>query len=147
MPRLHDSATRSAIKSRLQTLKPDARGRWGKMTVDQMMWHVNTGLEIALGRVKAAPAKAPLPRPILRFAVLNLPWPKGRAQTFPEMVATGTYDFEAERKRCARLLDEFAAKELAGPWPDSPFLGPMSGGDHTRLQAKHVDHHLRQFGV
>lgn len=46
-----------------------------------------------------------------------------------------------------RLLDEFGSRSIDAAWPDSAFLGPMKGHDWSRLQAKHVDHHLKQFGV
>ena len=41
---LHDPAIRDAIRARLQTLRPDAPRKFGKMTVDQMLWHVNQAL-------------------------------------------------------------------------------------------------------
>ena len=44
MPKLHDPSYRDAIKSRLQSVKPDAPRKWGTMTVDQMMWHLGAGL-------------------------------------------------------------------------------------------------------
>ena len=45
MPMLHDSSFRESVQSRLKALRPDAERRWGKMTVDQMLWHVNSALE------------------------------------------------------------------------------------------------------
>jgi hypothetical protein len=49
--------------------------------------------------------------------------------------------------RCLRLVEELAAKPLDSEWPASPTLGRMSGNDVSRLQAKHLHHHLTQFGV
>jgi hypothetical protein len=69
------------------------------------------------------------------------------APTSAPYKARGTHDFEAERARCLRLVDEFAAKPLDDQWVDSPALGHMTGRDHTRMQAKHLNHHLTQFGV
>jgi hypothetical protein len=75
-----------------------------------------------------------------------MPWPKG-APTLPVFVAKGNYDFETERTRCLRLIDDFAAKRLDGEWPVHPILGRLSPQDVSRLQAKHLDHHLKQFAV
>ena len=148
MPEMHDAAVREGLKSRLKSLKPDAKRKWGKMSADQMLWHVASSLELALGRASAPPAKAPvpLPKPVLRFAVVNLPWPRG-APTIPQIVASGQHDFEKERKRILGLIDELAKKDLSGPWPVHAVLGEMSGLQYTRLQAKHLDHHLKQFGA
>ncbi len=146
MPLLHDAAARTQIRSRLEGLRPEAPHRWGQMTVDQMLWHVNSSLEVALGRKTAATMRMPLPRAVLRFVVLYMPWPRG-APTMPEIVASGRRDFEAERGRCLALIDEFARRDIDAAWPVHPILGPMHGRAHSRLQAKHVDHHLRQFGA
>jgi hypothetical protein len=143
---LHDPACRSQIVSRIRALRPDSERRWGVMTVDQMLWHCNEALESALGRIELPPDKTPLPRPLMKFLILNLPWPKG-APTSAPFKARASHDFEAERARCLRLVDELAAKPLDSAWPDSPTLGRMTGRDCTRLQAKHLNHHLTQFGV
>jgi hypothetical protein len=117
------------------------------MSVDQMLWHLSAACENALGRRSATPMRMPMPRPILRFLALNMPWPKGRAPTARELLAKETYDFESERTRTLQLLDEIVARQLDATWPESAAFGPMSGRDWSRLMAKHFDHHLRQFGA
>jgi DinB superfamily len=146
MPKLHDAVYRSAIQGRIRTLRPDSQRVWGKMSVGQMLWHVNEAMEAALGLVRLPPAKTPLPRPLMKLIVINLPWPRG-APTLPSWVAGKEYDFAAERERCLRLIDDLAAKRIDDEWPSSPTLGRMSGMDVTRLHAKHLNHHLKQFGV
>jgi hypothetical protein len=116
------------------------------MSVDQALWHLNQGLALALGQIDQPPQKIPLPRPIMKLLVLTVPWPKG-APTVPALEAKQRYDFEAERTRCLGLLKTFAKKGLADEWPVSPIFGEVSGKFTSRLQAKHLDHHLRQFGV
>jgi hypothetical protein len=116
------------------------------MSVDQMLWHVNESLEATLGRRTLAPMKLPLPKAMLKFAVLNLPWTKG-APTHPSWVASDHYDFDAERAQCLALIDEFAGRDLGSVWPPSAAFGAASGHDWSRLHAKHLDHHLKQFGV
>jgi hypothetical protein len=116
------------------------------MSVDQMLWHVGDGLEMALGRRDVTHAPTRIPRVVLRFMVMTLPWPRG-APTMPELVAKASHDFDAERARCLSLIDEMAGRELSGTWANHPLLGPMNGADMSRLQAKHIDHHLKQFGA
>lgn len=69
MPTLHDAAHRDTRPGRLQSLRPDSTPKWGVMRVDQMLWHVNTALDMVLGRVDAPRDKLPLPLPIMRFMV------------------------------------------------------------------------------
>ena len=144
---LHDSVVRDQIKQRAAALQPDAVRRFGRMTVDQMLWHVNCGLENALGRFDVKDHKLPLPYSVVKFLVLNVPWRKGKTPTAREFLAKGQYDFATERARLLRLIDEVSSKPLDAPWGKSSFMGPMSGRDWSRLQAKHLDHHLSQFGV
>jgi hypothetical protein len=147
MTELHDPAVREAIKARVRALQPNARGKWGSMTVDQMLWHVGSALEMCLGHLDArGEFGPPVPKSWLRFAILNLPWPKG-APTLQTMKATKTYDFKAEQARCLRLIDEFTAKPVRDRWPEHPALGNLTGSQYSRLQAKHLLHHLDQFGV
>lgn len=144
---LHDPGDRTAIQTRIRGLRPDSARQWGTMSVSQMLWHVNQAMEMALGRVMFPPERSPLPKPLMKFIVINLPWPKG-APTFRGLVAESpSYDFEAERSRCVRLVEQIAQTSLDTEWAPSPLLGRMTGHEVTRLQAKHLNHHLRQFGV
>jgi len=144
---LHDPTFREDAKVRIRALRADAERLWGKMTVGQMLWHLNRALENSLGRFPIASRKIPLPGSMAKFLVINIPWFRGKTPTAPELVAKGTYDVEKERARLLDLIDEFAARPLDGSWSDSAFAGPMNGQDWTRLQGKHVDYHLQQFGA
>ena len=146
MPLLHDPTTRDALRSRLQALRPDASRHWGKMTVDQMLKHLNIALGATLGQASYTQLKMPMPGPLFRFVALNFPWPKG-APTHPDFCGGDRCDFRAEKARCLTLIDEFAKKPMESSWPESPIFGRVTGKFNSRLQAKHVDHHLRQFGA
>jgi hypothetical protein len=147
MPLLHDPACKAEITRRVAALRPDSRRRWGKMSVSQMLWHVNEAMETALGRRSLEPQRMPLPRPVMKFIVVNLPWPKGATTLKPWLATRDDYDFSEEHDRCLRLIRDLAERPLDGPWPESPSLGRMSGAEVSRLQAKHLNHHLTQFGV
>jgi hypothetical protein len=144
---MHDPQHKAEILRRLKTLSPNAARRWGKMSVSQMLWHVNEAMEGALGRIQAEPMKVPLPRPLLKFLVLNFPWGKGAPTLKRWVPQSDNYDFASEQARCLRLVGELASKPLEDVWPDSPTLGRMRGGEVSRLHAKHLNHHLTQFGV
>jgi hypothetical protein len=147
MAMLHEPAVLASLTERLKRLTPASQRQWGKMTVDQMLWHLNEGFEMGLGRRTVSKMKVPLPRFLLRFLIFNVPWPKGKARTHPDLEARATYDFETERARTVSLLGEVASRPLEGAWPDSYSIGRMSGRDWSRLGAIHVDYHLKQFGV
>ena len=114
MPMLHDPAVRCGLESRLTALRADCPRKWGSMTPDQMLWHVNQFLAFALGEETPERRKSRVPLPIFRFLVLNMPWIKG-APTHPTAVAKVSHDFEAERARCLALIDRFVRRPVDGP--------------------------------
>jgi hypothetical protein len=148
MPMLHDRAVHEAIKMRLKELRPNAERRWGQMRVDQMLWHVNTALENALGRRELQQRNIPLPKPLLKWMVINVPWRKGKTPTHPQLVAKDAYDFEKERAKTLQLVDEFVARPVHDDsWGVSGIMGQLTGTEWSRLHGKHLDYHLKQFGA
>jgi hypothetical protein len=146
MKTLHDPSHRGELVRRLEALTPNSERRWGKMSVDQMLWHVGDALALSLGEITVSGEKPPIPRGLLKFIVLNLPWGKN-GPTHSAFVAKHNYDFTAERRRCLQLIDKVASREVHSDWPNHPVFGRMTGEQVSRLHAKHLNHHLTQFGV
>jgi len=144
MPLLHDPAVRTQIETRLKALTPKCERQWGSMTCDQMLWHVNQVLEFSLGESSAPVQKPPIPLPILKFLVIRMPWTKG-APTHKSAVAKEHYDFETERAKCLGLIGKFVSRPIDSEWPVDPAFGKVTGKFASQLQAKHLDHHFRQF--
>lgn len=143
---LHEPSVRAALEARVRALRPDSKARWGKMSVDQMVWHVNQAMATALGLAEAPRDRSPLPRPVMKFVVLKLPWIKN-APTNASFVAKARHDFEVERTRCLQLIQTLVTRPLESASTQHPMFGHMSGREVSQLQAKHLDHHLSQFGV
>jgi len=143
---LHDSTVRASVESRLGRLRPDSVAVWGRMTPDQMLWHVNQALGASLGREVPPTDRSPLPRPIMKFLVLKMPWPRN-SPTNTAWVARERHDFDAELARCRALVADFVARPVDEPPAAHPLFGKMSGRQQSQLHAKHLDHHLKQFGL
>jgi len=146
MALIHDPQTRSAIEQRIRALTPDSRATWGKMSVDQMLWHVNQAIGLSLGTVTVGPGGPVMPAWMLRTFVINMPWRKG-GPTLPDFIARKQYDFDAERARLLQHISELAARPMDSAWPKHPAFGNMSGKQVSTLTHKHLNHHLTQFGV
>ena len=146
MRMLHDPAVRGELESRLAALRPEAPRKWGSMTSDQMLWHVNQFLAWSIGEGNPKPpGKSAIPAGVMKFFLIYMPWPKG-APTNPDARAAAKHDFEAERAKCKALIAKLAARPIDGAWPVDPSFGPVNGKFVSRLHAKHLDHHFRQFG-
>jgi hypothetical protein len=145
MPKLlHDPEVYASIRKRIESLRVDTPRQWGKMSIDQMLWHVNVSMREAVGDYKASIKPLPLPKPIVRWAVLNMPWGRG-AQTREDMQAVSVYDFNAQKAECLALVERIYKHPLESSWPESVSMGRMSGRHWSQLTAKHLDHHLKQF--
>ena len=75
-----------------------------------------------------------------------MPWPHG-APTAPEYRALEPRQFDVERRQNRELIDRFLARRPEdGGW-GRPVFGEISGREWSCLQARHLDHHLKQFGA
>jgi hypothetical protein len=139
---------RQEIDSRLAALNPAAPALFGKMNAARMICHMTDALEVATGAKPARAKKTFLSNPILRRVVIYyLPWPKGKAETVPEMLITKPSDWDADLARLRDLLHAAAARGASAHWAVHPAFGAISGKDYGTLIYRHFDHHLRQFGV
>src|SRR5688572_1297842 len=122
MPLIHDPAVCASVEARLSQLRPESKPAWGKMSVGQMLWHVNQAMETALGRVKPDPKGMPIPAPVMRFLVLKMPWTKN-APTNKAFIPTTPHDFDAQLARCRALVAEITARPIETAPPHHPVFG------------------------
>lgn len=142
---------KDSIYTRLNNLKPDTASKWGRMSVTEMLTHMNDALRIALG-IKPAIDKSNFFTNKVMFpaAVYVLPfWPKGE-MTAPEMQqgnqGSKPRDFYTELEFLKAMLDVFNEREEEKLKPH-PMFGKLSKKQWRDLLVKHLNHHFNQFGV
>jgi phytoene dehydrogenase-like protein len=139
---------RDALLKRLDRLTPDAKARWGRMTAHRMLCHLSDSLRVGLGEVPAESRAGPLANPVARWLLAYvIPFPKGRAETAPEMLTSQPSDWTADLAAAREYLRAAAARGETGKWARHPAFGEVSGKLYGVFIHKHFDHHLRQFGV
>ena len=152
MSTLLDDAARATIEARLRGLRQDSVRRWGRMTPHQTVCHLSDAFKMALNARPAAPVPTRF-RPVVRFVALRLPlpWPRGRIKTVPEaeqgIGGTPPTEFERDRDELLTLISRFSEAEPQQRCTTHPILGPMSTDLWGRWAYRHMDHHLRQFGL
>ena len=138
------------MKERLGRLTAASERKWGTMTASQAVAHCAIGMEWAVGD-KTPPRMLLgrlLGRAVKPMALKDDAPMKKNSPTSPELVVRDGPDFEAERGRLCGLLDRFAAGGAEGcTGHPHTFFGKMTPEEWAVLEYKHVDHHLRQFGV
>jgi hypothetical protein len=150
MKNLFDAAAAEEVKERLGNLRPDSGRLWGTMNAAQAVAHCAAGLELAVGDRR--PPRKLLGRILGGFvkpmALGNDEPMRRNTPTVKDLVVKDERDLGTERERLRALIDRFAA---AGPegcttHPHS-FFGRLTPQEWAVLMYKHLDHHLRQFGV
>jgi hypothetical protein len=151
MKNLFDATAAEEIKERLGNLEPESERRWGKMTAAQMVAHCYLSMQWAVGDV--VPEKGPphlcLMGLLVKPIVLGNEDPlRKNVPTVKSLLVADERDFDRERERLSGLIDRFAAGGAVGctRHPHS-FFGKMTPEQWAILTYKHLDHHLRQFGV
>ena len=137
------------VLSRIDSLHPAAARQWGKMDVAQMMAHCSATMDMASGRLN-------LPRifigrilgPLVKPVYTNEKPFRKNGPTDKKLVVADQRDFLREQEQLKLKVRQFheggEAKCTRHP---HPFFGELTPQAWSRGSYKHLDHHLRQFGV
>jgi hypothetical protein len=147
-PSLLDAAARDVIVARIRALGPDATPRFGTLTAGRMVCHLLDGLKIAFGELQPEPVFSPLRNALGRWLVIwsPIPWPKGKVKAPPGFFSTAPAAFEADRDALVEYVKRFERPGEVS-WGMSPLLGTLDAREWAALNARHLEHHLSQFGV
>ena len=136
------------LRDRVQRLTPASSAQWGRMNAPQMVAHLTDSLRMASGELHAEPKNMPLLRypPMKQLIIYCLPFPKG-APTAPELLARKPGAWTEEVGLLRDELDQFVRRGPAATVKVHPAFGRLSGKAWGTLVYRHIDHHLKQFGV
>ena len=140
------------LLDRLERLRPETRGLWGKMNAHQMVCHLADAFSLAMGDKTASEDVTFLNRTLVRWVGLHtsLPWPKG-VPTRPEMdqLVSGTRptEFARDTAALAAAIQRFGQLPRSFQFARHPIFGELTEWEWMRWGYLHPDHHFRQFGV
>lgn len=146
MATLLNEQDRTDLLDRLRRLTPEQPPKWGRLDAPRMLCHVADQLRVALGEIPGTFTGNPLTRTLLKWLVIYAPIspPPGKVETAPEMLTTRPASWPDDLRAAETLLERVGRGEARAVHPAFGPLGPAAWG---RLSFKHLDHHLRQFGV
>jgi hypothetical protein len=147
---LFETARVDELKERVARLTPQSPRQWGKMNSAQAVAHCAMGFELPSGERKP-------PRALIGLLIGGIIKPlalgddkpmRRNSPTVKGLAIVDERDLAKERQRLCAALDRFAAAGPSGctTHPHS-FFGRLTPDEWAILMYKHVDHHLRQFGV
>ncbi|WP_047486647.1 DUF1569 domain-containing protein [Terriglobus sp. TAA 43] len=153
MKNLFDPIVVEDTRRRVLDLRPENKRQWGSMDLAQTLAHCTSGVEMAMGVIH--PKRAPFPASLIGVLIKPLVFrddkPMRRnSPSSPELFSAKPSELDCihERSRLVAAIDNFANRgpEGCSQYPH-PFFGPLKPEQWAILMYKHLDHHLRQFGV
>jgi len=139
---------------RIARINSDTRPHWGKMNAAQMLAHASKPYDTLYDAEyqRRYPPHTGLMRLLLELLVKPLvvgPKPyKPNTRTAPSYVVKDERDLEQEREKLTGYLERVLAEGRKGfEGKLSYSFGPLTADEWNALFYKHLDHHLRQFGV
>lgn len=139
------------IIERINQLTSQSTPQWGKMSVSQMLAHCNITYEFIY-----EPDKHPKPNAFMKFIlktfvkskVTNDMIYKPNNPTAPAFIIKDEKNFESEKTRLISYIH--LTLETGADYFDnleSHSFGKLTKKEWNNMFYKHLDHHLRQFGV
>ncbi|KFC21666.1 DUF1569 domain-containing protein [Chryseobacterium sp. FH1] len=151
MKNIFDQTDTSHFIKRINALTEDSFPKWGLMSVDKMLAHCNVTYELIYEQEKH---RKPtfitkwLMKKFVKSKVTNELAYKQNVPTSAMFVITDSKNFEEERKRIIGFIQktqQLGAEAFEGK--ESFNFGKLTATEWNNMMAKHLEHHLSQFGV
>lgn len=151
MENVFDAKVAQNYIDRINTLTPGTQPLWGKMSVDQMLAHCNVSYEMVY-----EPEKHKKPGSIAKFILKTFVKSKvvgekgypHNSPTAPQFIIADRKNFEDEKKRLIGFIQKTQQLgESAFDGKESFSFGKLKAKEWSNMFAKHLNHHLAQFGV
>ncbi|RNA63822.1 DUF1569 domain-containing protein [Chryseobacterium nematophagum] len=136
---------------RISRLSKNTSSRWGKMNVSQMLRHCDYVLQVPLEKINL-PSVNLLFETIgmitkIEMQIFNNGIPQNMP-TFQKLIINFECDFDESKEKLFMTLDEYWTVFKNGNLPEKHVLfGVMKEEDWGFLEYKHLNHHLKQFGI
>lgn len=149
-PSIYEAETSAKLHARIDSLTKETAPLWGKMNAAQMLSHCCVPYQQILGENKDKPG-------FFIKAIMNLFFKKTMTNevdykpnlpTGPTFIRNTDHDLEKEKaalKAYIVKIEQLGPEKLATI--PSLSLGKLSATEWNNMLYKHIDHHLRQFGV
>ena len=146
MKSLFEDSTYKGVLARIDVLNEKSERQWGKMTVGQMAWHCQFPLKIAVDNKHKGNGNLFVKLFFKKSMYNDKPWGKN-LPTSPALKAKEEKDLVTEKAKLRQLVIDFHDCKSRTEWNPHPLFGKLTHEQWGKMQFKHLDHHLTQFGV
>ena len=144
--------TKEILVQRLQHLSLQSEAKFGILTPQHMVEHLTLTLKMSAERIPI-PEFEPTEKQLARKQALlftDLPFPQGiKAPGLPDTLLDLRYpDLETAKAELIKSYDAYQLLFQENPTKHTPHpgFGPLNFDEWELFHAKHMDHHLGQFG-
>jgi uncharacterized protein DUF1569 len=149
MKNIFNEADRNEILQRIEKLTPESKPLWGTMNVAQMFAHCASAAKMPTGEI--ATKRVGFPINILGKLIKSKVLAEGpfrkNSPTAAELKITDPKEFDIEKTNFIRAVKKLSTENAVEKNAVHPFFGSMTPEEWGRINYKHADHHLSQFGV
>lgn len=150
MKSLLETEALQEITNRIESLDEHTKATWGKMNVGQMAKHCQVPFDVINGTIKPIFKVGFLKK--LMFSMMkpmmynDKLWRKN-VRTGKEFIIDYDVNFIEEKANLLSMVNQFHERKNQEQWEPHPVFGSFKKEQWGKMQYKHLDHHLRQFGV
>ena len=151
MQNIFDAKDVQQYIDRINSLTPEAQQKWGKMNAEQVLAHLNVAYSMVF-----EPEKHKKPSFIAKFLLSNFVKPKltnelpykQNLPTSPAFIISDERNFEEEKKKLIGNIQRVQQLgRIAFEGKEHLNFGEINAQGWNNMFAKHLNHHLEQFGV
>ncbi len=146
-PSIRDDGVHENIVRRIEVVSPESERKWGVMDHSQLLVHLADGVRLCLDGAKSPPAGPFRFGPLRYFTLHVVKWPEAKIQAPPGAFQRPATTWEEDKATLLSLLDQYMATSPKNLGTQHPAFGKMKPRDWGVFMYRHLDHHLRQFGV
>ena len=150
MKDIFNQNTITEFQSRINNISADSTAQWGKMNVYQMLKHCTENDKMMTGerKMKRLFIGRIFGKMALRSNIKDDKPLAPNSPTHPDLVIKDNGDVATQKQEWLSVLEGYYSKP-ATTFDNfvHPFFGKMTPQQISKFAYKHIDHHLRQFGV
>jgi hypothetical protein len=150
MKNIFNESDRNELLARIEKLNAESKALWGTMNVAQMLAHASEAAKLPTGEIQTKSVGFPISLlgRLLKSKVLGEGPFRKNSPTAPEIKITDPREFQKEKANFISAIQKLGALGEKGVKNQNhPFFGKMTPSEWGRINYKHADHHLSQFGV
>jgi hypothetical protein len=136
--------------ARINRLTTQSHRVWGTMAPDQMLHHLNLACGSSTGYFTLPDESTFLTKTVFKWLLIDIlpQMPKGLNMPVGFSIPLKEhFDFEQEKSLLLEIIATACNTKSTASWGPHVAFGHLSYNQWGRLLIKHIDYHLRQFGV